>query len=68
MSKFRVIHYERGDYGYQITIFEPSSAYPMWQISTNDDEFPGLFAYRTEAELDERIKLILSTAECWEEE
>lgn len=29
------ISYDRGDYGYQISIYPPSENYPMYQVSCN---------------------------------
>ncbi|MBO7171659.1 MAG: hypothetical protein J6V52_01705 [Bacteroidaceae bacterium] len=60
------IRYDRGDYGYQIYVVNPSEKYPMFQVCCNDDEFQtGTRVFKTEEEVKEYVDFILSKADAW---
>ena len=60
------IHYERGGAGYQIGIHPPTDAYPMFQITCNDeDNFFGTKVFPTMDAVSEAVDRILSRADVW---
>lgn len=60
------ISYDKGDYGYQITIYPPTEVYPMYQVTCNDEEYYGVRVFPTEEDVNSFVDMVLSHSEGWE--
>lgn len=61
------ISYDKGDHGYQISVYPPSENYPMCQVSCNDEDYFGVWVFPTEEEANIFVEMVLSHADAWEE-
>ena len=57
------ISYDKGDYGYQITVYPPSGNYPMYQVGCNDEEYFGVWVFPTEEATNSFVDMVLSHSE-----
>lgn len=62
----KTIYYERGSFGYQISIYPPSDKYPMYQVTCNEEAYEGVMTFRTQDEVMEYVDRILRHADSWE--
>lgn len=62
----KVIYYDRGGFGYRISIYPPSDKYPMYQVACNDEEFYGVRVCSTKGEVKDYVDFILRHADAWE--
>lgn len=60
------ISYDRGDYGYQISIYPPSENYPMYQVGCNDEDYFGVWVFPTEEAANSFVDMVLSHSDAWE--
>lgn len=62
----KVIYYDRGGFGYRISIYPPSDKYPMYQVACNDEEYASVKVLCTQAEVKDYVDFILRHADAWE--
>lgn len=60
------ISYDRGDHGYQISIYPPSEKFPMHQVSCNDEDYFGVWVFPTEEAANSFVDMVLSHSDTWE--
>lgn len=62
----KVIYYDRGCFGYRISIYPPSDKYQMYQVTCNEEAYEGVRTFRTQDEVKGYIDFILRHADSWE--
>lgn len=69
MKIIKRFRYDRGDYGYHITVYAPTAQHPTYQIICNDEEcgYHGVVDRRTWDEVVLVVAEILSHADAFEE-
>ena len=60
------ISYDKGDFGYQISVYPTSENYPMYQVSCNDEDYFGVLVFPTEEAAHSFVEMVLSHADAWE--